>query len=342
MGKKGKKQEEVVEVVDTYIGADPLDDDLMDMEYIQRDDTPVVNTHPPETKEEAEALAEEAAALAKEEPKDESDAEDADAGDDAAVEAEEPAAEEAEAETEAEAEEKEKKIPYDRFDTVNKQRKELAAENERLKAQLESKTEEATPEPEPEPYDYASQEKAAMDALLEGDQERYARIRNEIRAAEREETLREAQKLASLGDKQLQDNLTFEETGARLEQQYPELSTESETYNEEARTEMLDLYVGYAKSGLYSRTQALVKAAENAAKIYGLGVSAEEDPAPDNVVKLKQPDIKKKAKAAADQPPTMQSTAAREEIRRDINSMSDEEYESLPESTKRRMRGDIL
>ena len=329
MGKK-KKEEEVV--TDPYMGADPLDDDLSDMEYIQRDDTPVMDTHPPETEEEAKALAEEREAVAKkvEETKKE------EVVDEAEEVAEEVAEEE---EPEVLEEEKEKKVPYDRFDDVNKKRKLAEEENTRLKAQLEQYTQEK--EPEPEPYDYATQEKAAMDALLEGDQDKYAALRSEIRTAEREETLREARKISSLGDKQVQDNLTFEETGARLELRYPELSTESTSYNEAAREEMLDLYVGYAKSGLYTRPQALQKAAESAAKIYSLGATAEE-PAPDNVVRLKQPDIKKKAKAAGDQPPVMESTSVREEARRDISSMSDEEYAGLPESTKRRMRGDIL
>ena len=325
----GKKKDEDAPVVDQYLGSDPADDDLSDMEYIQRDDTSSVDTHPPETKEEADALAEaEAAALekaAKDEPEE--------------AEEEAVAEEEVTAEVLEEAEEKEKKVPYERFDDVNKKRKAVEEENARLKAQLEQYTQEK--EPEPEPYDYATQEKAAMDALLEGDQDKYTALRSEIRTAERAETLREAQKLASLGDKQLQDNLTFEEMGARIEGEFPEFSMGTDVYNEAAREEMLDLYVGYAKSGLYTRTQALRKAADSAAKIHALGGVAEAA-VPDNVVKLKQPDIKKKAKAANQQPPIMESATAREEIRRDVKGMSDEEYAALPESTKKKMRGDIL
>lgn len=333
----GKKKDEDAPVVDQYLGSDPADDDLSDMEYIQRDDTSSVDTHPPETKEEADALAEELAAKEKANAEKEK-TEEPEAEEDAAVLAEEPEPE-PEAEAEPEAEEKEKKVPYERFDDVNKKRKAVEEENARLKAQLEQYTQEK--EPEPEPYDYATQEKAAMDALLEGDQDKYTALRSEIRTAERAETLREAQKLASLGDKQLQDNLTFEEMGARIEGEFPEFSTGTDVYNEAAREEMLDLYVGYAKSGLYTRTQALRKAADSAAKIHALGGAAEAG-VPDNVVRLKQPDIKKKAKAANQQPPVMESATAREEIRRDVKSMSDEEYAALPESTKKKMRGDIL
>ena len=233
-------------------------------------------------------------------------------------------------------------MPYERFDEVNKKRKAAEEETARLKKQLEDVVEEKTPEPEPEPYDYAAQEKAAMDALLEGDQDKYAQLRAEIRAAEREETLREARKIASEGDKHLQENLTFEEAGDRIEAQYPQFSQNSDVYNDAAREEMLDLYVGYAKSGLYTRVQALQKAADNAAKIHASELNRTE---PDNVVTMKQPDTKKKIKAAKDQPPTMEGRAAEsdeEPSHDDLSSMSDEEYEALPESTKRRMRGDIL
>ena len=327
----GKKKEDDAPPVDMYLGADPMDDDLMDMEYIQRDDTSSVDTHPPETKEEADALAEAESAALEKADKDEPE------------EAKEEAVAEEEVAAEVlEPEEKEKKIPYERFDDVNKKRKVAEEENARLKAQLEQYTAKP-PEPEPEPYDYATQEKAAMDALLEGDQDKYAALRSEIRAAERAETLREAQKLASLGDKQLAETLTFEEMGARIEGEFPEFSTGTDVYNEAAREEMLDLYVGYAKSGLYTRTQALRKAADSAAKIYGFVAYPDEpDVTPDNVVKLKQPDVKKKAKAANQQPPVMESATTREEIRHDVKGMSDEEYAALPESTKRKMRGDIL
>jgi len=325
------KKDKTEEVVDMFVGAD-TEDDLMDMTYMQEDGTPVVDTHPPETKAEAETRAE--MEKAAEETKDEKPAEEGEA------EAEEapPVEEEPVAEEEA-APEDDKKVPYERFDEVNKKRKAAEEEAARLKEQLETLVEEKTPEPEPEPYDYAAQEKAAMDALLEGDQDKYAQLRAEIRAAEREETLREARRIASEGDKHLQENLTFEEAGERIEAQYPQFSQDSDVYNDTAREEMLDLYVGYAKSGLYTRVQALQKAADNAAKIHAL-----PEPEPDNVITMKQPDTKKKIKAAKDQPPAMEGRAAEGEAEghRDLNSMSDEEYEALPESTKRRMRGDFL
>ena len=102
--------------------------------------------------------------------------------------------------------------------------------------------------------------------------------------------------------------------------------------------------MGYAKSGLYTRTQALRRAADRAVKIYGFDEVQTPEPAPDNVVDIKKTDPKKKAEVANSQPPVMESSAegSSEEPRRDYSKMSDEEFDALPESTKKRARGDIL
>ena len=186
-----------------------------------------------------------------------------------------------------------------------------------------------------------------MDALLEGDSKKYTAIRNEIRSAERDETLREAKRIASQGDTELQETMTFDEIGAQIEQDYPQFVENSDSFESEAREEMLDLYVGYAKSGIYTRAQALQRAADKAAKIHGLDKSGETKEVviddPKKVVDIKSVDAKKKAAAANAQPPTMESRAegTSEEPRVDVGSMSDEEFDAMPEATKRRLRGDV-
>lgn len=331
-------EQEVQTIINPFIGGE--EDDLMDMEYVQDESTVTVDTHPPATEEEAEARAEIAAAEVAEE-KDEA------LGDEVEQELtdEKDEQQEAEAEAPAAVEEKdtEQKVPYDRFSEVNNERKTLKEENERLKQQLETVIEDKTTEAEPEPYDYKTKEKEAMDALLEGDADKYSAINEEIRQAEKAEYVREAQKLADAGDQHLKEDMTFEETGAKIEADFPELSATAENFNEAAREEMLDLFVGYAQSGRYTRVQALQHAADKVARLYSLGVE-EAEPTPDNVVDIKAVDPKKKAKVANSQPPSMEGTteSTREAAKRDVASMSDEEFDSLPESTKRKWRGDIL
>ncbi len=337
--KKAKAEEEAPEIqVDPFIGGE--EDDLADMEYIQNEDTTMkVETQPPATKAEADMIAEQVAAEAekKEEAKED-----------------EPEEQEVEAKTEEVEDTAEEepvleddegiKVPKDRFDEVNDRMKKAEEENKSLKTQLETVVEEKNEEPAPEPYDYKTKEKESMDALLEGDAEKYSAINEEIRQAEKAEYLREAKKLAAQGDQQLQENLTFEEAGAKIEGEFPQFVEGTDSYSRDAREEMLDLYVGYAKSGAYTRVQALQRAADKAAKIYGLSATSDvTEETPDNVVDIKKPDGKKKAAVANAQPPAMENTGGgSEEPKIDVNSMSDEEFDALPESSKMRLRGDIL
>jgi hypothetical protein len=348
MTKKKAKAEnlpeaEVTENVDPFIGGE--EDDLMDMEYVQDETTESHDTHPPETEEEAELIAQ-----GKDKDVEDPTPLEAEEKDDA-VQVEETEEVEAEAEETPvlEAEEEtpeEQRIPKERFDEVNERMKRAEEKVKDLENQLETTIEsKIEPEPEPEPYDYAAKDAEAMDALLEGDAKRYGEIQDEIRQATRDEAIREAKKLAAEGDLQVRETLTFEEAAAQIERNYPQFSEGTEEFNKAAYDELMDLYVGYAQSGRYTRVDAMRKAADNAVKIYGLNqvTDPEPEPAPDNVVNIKKTDVATKAKMAERQPPRMEAgTAGKEEPRVDVNSMSDEQYESLPESTKRRLRGDIL
>jgi len=338
-----------LEAADLFIGGE--DDDLSTMEYIQDETTTTkVETQPPETKEEADMIAEvEAAEQEAKEDDAEETSEDEKPEDESGESTSEEVASEEEDTTESSEEPAEEsveavldepKIPKERFDEVNDRMKAAEADNATLRSQLESAVEEKD-EPEPEPYDYKAKEKEAMDALLEGDSDKYSAINDEIRTAEKAEYLREAEKLAARGDQHLQETITFEEAGAKIEAEFPQFSQDDENYNKEAREELMDLYVGYAQSGVYTRVQALQRAAAKSAKMYGLAVEVED--VPDNVVDIKKPDVKKKAAVDNAQPPVMESNSeVREEAKIDFTSMSDEEFDALPESTKMRSRGDIL
>ena len=337
-----------LEAADLFIGGE--DDDLSGMEYIQDENSTMkVETQPPETKEEAEMIAEVNAAEQEKEDA-ETDSKDGEeeptSTDEEGEESEPEEAEASEGEEEGEEEKPvldEPKIPKDRFDEVNDRMKKAESKVEDLQSQLETVVEEKD-EPELDPYDYKAKEKEAMDALLEGDSDKYSDINEEIRAAEKADYLREAKKLAAQGDRHLQEMLTFEEAGAKVEAEFPQFVEGNEGYNQDAREEMLDLYVGYAQSGRYSRVQALQRASAKAAKMYDLvATSVEVEGVPDNVVDIKKPDVKKKAAVDNAQPPTMESNSEnREEPKIDFKSMSDEEFDALPESTKMRARGDIM
>jgi hypothetical protein len=321
-----------------FVGGE--DDDLMDMKYVQDESTIVENTHPPETKEEAEILAAERAEAAKQEEDDGVRTEETD------EEATEEVSAQAEEEDTEEAVEEEPKIPKSRFDEVNEAKKKEKERADRLEKQLEDLVEKKK-EPEPEPFDYAEKEKESYDAFLEGDTEKYSTIQQEIRAAQKEELRREAERIAAEGDQTVRETLTFEETGERIETEYPALVRDSENFNEDAYSDLMDLYVGYVNTGRYSRADALQMAADKSVRIHGLkkqGSNLAKD-GDNKVVELstKKPDLKKKQKVAESQPPLKESGAAREDQPLvDVASMSDEEFAALPEATKRRLRGDVM
>jgi len=327
------------DVFNPYVGSE--EDDLADMEYVQDENSQrTIETMPPETKEEAEMQQLSA------ETEDPTPIEDT-------VEDEESVEEGIEASDGSDAEEPEAveeevvegiKVPKDRFDEVNEKRKKAEERAERLQAQIDELAavkEEVVEEP-PEPYDYASQDKEALDAALEGDQEKYNRIQAEIREQQRLEILAAAKQLASQGDQEVRETITFEEAGAAIEAAYPEFSQTTDVYNPEAREELLDLYLGYAQSGRYSRVEALQRASDKAARLYGLDRKAEQE-TPDNVVSIKPSDPKSKVAVAKKQPPAMEGKAREtQEPRTDYASMSDEEFDMLPDAAKARARGDFL
>ena len=72
-------------------------------------------------------------------------------------------------------------------------------------------------------------------------------------------------------------------------------------------------------------------------------LSGETAPRVDEVAK-KRAEVSRKLKAAEAQPPEMpgESSTARGEKALDIASMTEDEFNALPEATLRRLRGDIL
>lgn len=350
MEEAAEAERPTAEIFDPFVGGE--DDDLLDMDYVQSEKTTrKVDTMPPDTKEDAELVSEfdDPTPVESDDKGDEAKAEDEETENAEEVSEEEaPAEEEPEVLAEQEQDESadEPQIPKHRFDEINDRNKKLEEELQALKSQVENLAKESTaePEPEPEPYDYAAKEKEAMDAILEGDTDKYTTIRNEIRSQEKTDYLREAEKLAKQGDADVRDTVTFEETATQIERDFPQFAEDSEAYNAEARKDLLDLYVGYAAQGM-NRADALQKAANRTVTLYGFN-EPQPEPEPDDpkkVVNIKRGDPKKKAALSKKQPPNMEGSAETEDIpKHDFSMMSDEEFDALPESTKRRARGDIL
>jgi hypothetical protein len=363
MSKKGSAAEAAEEDVNR-IGASHQDD-TEEMEYLLREGEEDLPTHPPATKAEAEQRAEQASAReeleATEEKKDEplatgdTDTSGSSEGDKEADDVgDAPEGEQAKADADADVTDEAadetgdtgNQIPHARFQEVNQKRKDAIARADAAEAELlalQTLQEEAKKEPATPDFDYDAKEMLYMDAVLEGNQETALALRKEIRAAESADNLRGAEQVAVGADTQSAEMNKFNATTAVLEAEFPVLDTENEGYNEVIVDEILALHTDFMKSGNYSLAQAIDKATRVTAKMHGIDPLGEEKPKSKvkDVDKEAEKNVNKKIDLAKKQPAKMEGKDNPDTPdSSNAMEMSDEEFEGLPESTKRRMRGD--
>ena len=139
---------------------------------------------------------------------------------------------------------------------------------------------------------------------------------------------------------------------SKMEAEYPVFDQNSEVFNQEYTNEVIDLRDAFVAKG-NAPAEALQKAVNYVVKTNNLGVeepvaegkSALATKPKQNVdqVAKKRKEVSKKLKAAESQPPDMpgESSSAHGEKVVDISSMTDDEFNALPEATLKRLRGDI-
>ena len=347
-----------------FVGSDE-DDDLKDMEYPLEHHEPSVDTHPPETKADAERVAAETAAAektakaeaekAKEEEEEEEEEEEAKKADEEEEEEAKKADEEEEEvkKTEEEEEEEEAKtqgIPHKRFEEVNKKKKAAEEENLKLKAELEAlkEAEESAQKAKEEAaaFDFDEAETQYMKLLLDGETEQALDKRKEIRTAEASIYQADAAKTAHQASTESAASAAFQSAASALEAEYPALDNASEDFREDLREEVIDLYAGWVNSDTHDPVTALRKASETVMKLNGIAKigEAEEEEAPRSKQKASKSEGKSKVKAAKQQPAKTDdanNSPDKPGSGVDIMAMSDEEWESLPESKRRELRGDF-
>lgn len=293
-----------------------------------------------------------------------SDLEGADRGDEVVTEEPEEKAEEEQAEEQEPAEEEpaeeeeeegeedtdDRRIPKARFDEVLKERNQLREEFERLRRKVEEleqgKQAEPEPEPEPEaaapePYDFEAAEAKFAEAVINGDVEEAKRIRAEITRKQleiAEQTARaEAAQVQNLAQMQVQFQRAVEE----LENQYPAFRPGDEAYDQEAVDAVLKIHSGLVAVG-EDPVAALEQAATLVAAQRGLQPVGREEAPQQQAAPAKKPAVKQKLSAKEKQPPKQGGVAGRSVDDLDLDNLSEEEFDALPEATKARLRGDIL
>lgn len=233
-----------------------------------------------------------------------------------------------------------KMIPKSRLD-------EVLAQNKALKKRIEqSEKVQKEIEETPEAYDFDSREEEYMDAVLDGDKDKAKAIRKEIRQAE-------ASKMESELTRDIEQKVTrsstetaIQDAAHAIEEAFPIFDSNSDDFNETLTAEVNKYMTGFVQSG-----QNPVEALEEATtyvlqKNNMLDASTESVPTLGNTdpTAKKKAQVSKKLKAAESQPPDLpgESSANKGEQPYDLNNMTEEEFDALPEATLKRIRGDIL
>ena len=238
-------------------------------------------------------------------------------------------------------------VPKSRLDEVLSKQKALQKQLDDMKAA------QVVAESAPEEYDFATKEVEYQTLVLDGEADKAAELRHEMRKAEREQMAFEMRQEMTQTVNQNQQATALQTAATDLEVNFPVFDQNSESYNAEYTQEVIDLRDAFITQG-HGAVEALGKAANFVVKSYdlvetaadeGSALSGSKAPArkADEVAK-KRAEVSKKLRAAEAQPPELpgESSANRGEKGLDVASMSEDEFAALPEATLKRLRGDIV
>ena len=326
---------------DRMPGADQLEEganDRLDMNFgLGQDPVAEEPVEEVEEEEQDEPVAE------AEEPEDEPE-EEPEAEEEPVAEAEEPEQAEEEPEIEPEDEPKKPMVPKSRLDEVLAKQKALQKQLDDLMAAKEQV------ENAPDQYDFAEKEVEYQNLVLDGESQKAAALRAEIRQAERAQLEYELSQKMEQKVTQNQQMTALQQAASDLEANFPVFDRSSSEYSEEYTQEVIDLRDAFIVKG-ENAVAALSKAAKYVIKEYGLDSSSgapslatQAAPKQADEVAKKRAEVSRKLKAAASQPPELpgESSAARGERAADLSNMTEDEFNALPEATLKRLRGDIL
>lgn len=237
-------------------------------------------------------------------------------------------------------------IPRARFDEVNQRYRQTRQELDELRARLNAR--EAQPAPAKPSIDLDAKEAEYMDAVLDGDREKALSIRREIREAEMQSVPQPTQNTPTVSE--IKAALKFDETVAEMNKLYPVFDPQSDDHDADLTDEAVVLSQGFQRRGM-APDAALRKAVKYVVEANGIEAAGVE-PVALTDAKAQQPTaaakpalpakaVQNKLQTANKQPPKPASIVEREPSV-DVDSMSLEEFEALPESTVRRLRGDML
>ena len=235
-------------------------------------------------------------------------------------------------------------VPKSRLDEVLAKQKALQKQVEDMKKAQEPAAD------APDSYDFDAKEREYMNLLLDGKEAEAVQLRQQIRTAEKTQLEFEmGQKMQQTVSQNAQAT-ALQAAANELEANFPVFDQNAAEYNADFTQEVIDLRDAFMVQG-FEAVDALSKAASFVIKDHDLVTDAAQEstltqtaaPMQDEVAK-KRAEVNKKLKAAKSQPPELpgESSAARGEKALDISSMTEDEFNALPDATIKRLRGDLL
>jgi hypothetical protein len=236
------------------------------------------------------------------------------------------------------AEAKKHMIPKRRLDdVVAKQRK---AEQEA--AELRKELAEALAKAEAIPaIDILSLSKMRNEATLDGDLYKAAQIDKQIYEASKQ-VASEPIDMEAL-ESRVEAKMELKATLTSVFEEFPQLDTDSDSFDEELNSEALVFQSAYLHQG-YSPAEAVRRAANAAIRVVRPELLAATE-APKVAAKARKTNVKGNVDASNAQPPKMtqgESGGKTSSEMIDINKLTDEEFDALPEATRARKRGDLV
>ena len=248
---------------------------------------------------------------------------------------------------------KEPMLPKSRYDSVRQQNNQLQERIDKLEAEQQQKDDEAEKEDAEAKLneEIDALDDKLTDAMKDNDMEAVKALRKEIRGVERKLFQAEMQETAEASGDDAKEAIRMDMLIDQMEEDFPQLKPGSDDYSEDVVNAIQDLRYDFDQSGRYTPTQSLLKAtkmilgAAAQAETKDTGVKEKDDK--DEVAEQrKKKNLKKKLDAADKQPPETDdvgdtgSSGGKNKKDPSINDLTEEDYDALPEATKRRMRGD--
>lgn len=242
------------------------------------------------------------------------------------------------AKIEAEKPKKNPMVPKSRLDEVLAKNRELLAQVEAERKAREARQPEA--KAEDKAFDFDAKEAEYMQAVIDGEKAKALELRKEIRAAERTEL----QKETATATTQDSEAVALAKAAAEVEKSFPQFTHGHEKYNEAATKAVVKMRDALIMQG-QSAVEALNDAVDYVVRKFDLDETPVEDSKVVDLNKKREANTAKKVDAHGKQPPALKGEGERTrkaDQQSDVELMSEEEFNALPEATKRRMRGDFL